>query len=225
MSCPRPGNHHATEPAWGFRFLRRSSRPRSRRCWRTGCSSTPNVQPRVHSMKPTFASPTSTATSARCRSSNGWVNTLSIRMETTVTTTARKLGSGPTQRCPSIQAGQDIPAHADRFGLASRSSESAHVRSSSSVPHDSMNERARATVRSLRRPILARPAPSCADDNDRLRLSSKPPCPNKAGKKDSTDRCPQPSLRAVRHAIVQPHHAPASAMPILSQMVQDTIAA
>jgi hypothetical protein len=96
-----------------FRSLRRSIRTRSRRCWRTGCSSTPNVQPRVHSMRPTFASPTSTATSARCRSSNGWVNTLSIRMETTATTTARKSRSRPTQLCLSIEVGQDNPAHAD----------------------------------------------------------------------------------------------------------------
>jgi hypothetical protein len=91
------------------------------RCWRTGCSSTLNVQPRAHFMRPTFASPTSTARNARCRSSFGWVNTLSIGMEITAITTARTLRSRPTQRCQSIPLGQDNPAQVDSIGLASAS--------------------------------------------------------------------------------------------------------
>src|SRR6516162_8221570 len=43
--------------------------------------------------------------------------------------------------------------------------------------------------RSLRGPILARPSPSCAHDDDRLRLPPASPARNgKAGKKESTDR-------------------------------------
>ena len=84
-----PGHYRAALAVVPFRSLRRSIRIRCHRCWRTGCSSTPNVQPRAHFMRPTFASPTSTARNARCRSSFGWVNTLSIGMETTATTTAR----------------------------------------------------------------------------------------------------------------------------------------
>jgi hypothetical protein len=57
---------------------------------------------RAHFMRPTFASPTSTARNARYRSSFGWANTLSIGMEITATTTARTLKSRPIQRCQLI---------------------------------------------------------------------------------------------------------------------------
>src|SRR6266571_1033537 len=47
----------------------------------------------------------------------------------------------------------------------------------------------RAGPRSLRGPILAGPASSCANDNDRLRLPpASPACNSKAEKKESTDR-------------------------------------
>src|SRR5262249_39451324 len=43
--------------------------------------------------------------------------------------------------------------------------------------------------RPLRGPILARPSPTCAHDNDRLRLpSASSPNPSETGKKESTDR-------------------------------------
>src|SRR5215831_10417265 len=45
----------------------------------------------------------------------------------------------------------------------------------------------RTRPRSLRRPVLAGPAPPCADDDDRLRFPSVSPAQNsKAGKKEST---------------------------------------
>ena len=47
----------------------------------------------------------------------------------------------------------------------------------------------RTRPRSLRRPVLAGPAPPCADDDDRLRFPSVSPAQNsKAGKKESTGR-------------------------------------
>jgi hypothetical protein len=59
----------------------------------------------------------------------------------------------------------------------------------------------RTRPRSLRGPILARPSPSCANDHDRLRL---PPAssPRKQGGKKTHGPPPQPSLPAVRNAIV-----------------------
>src|SRR6516165_2041038 len=47
----------------------------------------------------------------------------------------------------------------------------------------------RTRPRSLRRPVLAGPAPPCADDDDRLRFPSVSPAQNsKTGKKESTGR-------------------------------------
>src|SRR5262249_22978218 len=47
----------------------------------------------------------------------------------------------------------------------------------------------RTRPRPLRGPILARPSPTCAHDNDRLRLpSASSPHPSETGKKESTDR-------------------------------------
>src|ERR671923_128848 len=49
----------------------------------------------------------------------------------------------------------------------------------------------RTRSRSLRGTILARPTPSCAHDDDRVRLPPASPSRNsKAGKKESTDRRP-----------------------------------
>src|SRR5262245_21246758 len=46
----------------------------------------------------------------------------------------------------------------------------------------------RTRPRPLRGPILARPSPTCAHDNDRLRLpSASSPHPSETGKKGSTD--------------------------------------
>src|SRR5262249_45296659 len=51
----------------------------------------------------------------------------------------------------------------------------------------------RTRSRSLRGPILARPAPSCAHDDDRLRIPPASPAHNStAGKKESTGRRPSP---------------------------------
>src|SRR5215203_1661189 len=62
--------------------------------------------------------------------------------------------------------------------------------------------------RSLRGPVLARPASSCADDDDRLRLPpASPPCNSKGGKKESTGHrrsrlcqpCATPFSNSSRH--------------------------
>jgi hypothetical protein len=49
--------------------------------------------------------------------------------------------------------------------------------------------------------ILARPSPSCADDDDRSCLS--PASPQQGGKKRINRPPPQPTLPAVRHAILE----------------------
>ena len=57
--------------------------------------------------------------------------------------------------------------------------------------------------RSLRGTIVGRPSSSCAHDNDRLRLPpASPPHQRAAEKKESNGPPPQPSLPAVRHAII-----------------------
>ena len=61
----------------------------------------------------------------------------------------------------------------------------------------------RTRSRSLRGTILARPSPSCAHDDDRLRLPpASPPRNSEAGKKESTGHRLSQALPAVRHAIV-----------------------
>ena len=61
----------------------------------------------------------------------------------------------------------------------------------------------RTRPRPFRGPILARPSPTRAHDNDRVRLpSASSPHPSEAGKKRINGPPPQPSLPAVRHAIV-----------------------
>ena len=62
----------------------------------------------------------------------------------------------------------------------------------------------RTRSRSLRGTILARPSPSCAHDDDRICLPpASPPFNSKAGKKKSNGPPPQPTLPAVRHAILE----------------------
>ena len=57
--------------------------------------------------------------------------------------------------------------------------------------------------RSLRGTIVGRPSSSCAHDNDRLRLPpASPPHQRAGGKKRINGPPPQPSLPAVRHAII-----------------------
>jgi hypothetical protein len=57
--------------------------------------------------------------------------------------------------------------------------------------------------RSLRGTVLARPAPSCAHDDDRLRFPPVSPAQNsKAGKKNQRAAA-KPTLRAVRQAILE----------------------
>src|SRR5881398_986250 len=60
-----------------------------------------------------------------------------------------------------------------------------------------------AIARSLRGTILARPTPSCAHDNDRVRLPpASPPRNSKTGKRINGPP-PQPTLPAVRQAILE----------------------
>ena len=57
--------------------------------------------------------------------------------------------------------------------------------------------------RPLRGPVLARAPPTCADDHDRLCLPPAPaPGPSRAGKKSVHRGPPQPSLPAVRRAVI-----------------------
>ena len=145
-----------------FRSLRRSIRTRSRRYWRTGCSSTPNVQPRAPFMRRTFASPTSTARNARCRSSFGWVNTPSIGMEITATTTARALRSQPTQPCQSIPLGQDNAAQVDSIDLASGQRASVEWRNRLIAPLGAHPSALRPSCRAAQCASLIAPAPVSA---------------------------------------------------------------
>ena len=69
--------------------------------------------------------------------------------------------------------------------------------------------------------LLARPSPSRPHDNDRLRLpSASSPHPSEAGKKEINGPPPQPSLPAVRHAIVDLIMRPLQRCPNCRQWVR-----
>jgi hypothetical protein len=77
----------------------------------------------------------------------------------------------------------------------------------------------RTRSRSLRGPILARPASSCAHDDDRLRFPPVSPAQNSKAKKRINGPPPQPTLPAVLQGHRRTHRSATTAtMPALQKM-------
>src|SRR6516225_4807340 len=90
-------------------------------------------------------------------------------------------------------AGKDGPTHLG-----------GHYQGAMDLRAGSPADERRTWSRSLRGTILARPTPSCAHDDDCVRLPPASPASNsKGGKKRINGPPPQPTLPAVRHAILE----------------------
>ena len=76
----------------------------------------------------------------------------------------------------------------------------------------------RTRPRSLRRPILARPAPACAHDDDRLRLPPASPPRKQGGKKNNLRATTSAQLACRAKCHRQPNHPTAAAMPALPEI-------
>ena len=105
-------------------------------------------------------------------------------------------------------AGKDGPAHLG-----------GHHQGTMDLRAGSPTAERRTRSRSLRGTILARPSPSCAHDNDRVRLPPvSPPCNSKAGKKNQRATAPADfASRAPRHPRTH-RSTTAAAMPALPKM-------
>src|SRR5882757_5100235 len=105
----------------------------------------------------------------------------------------RTQGVGREEILSRQPAGKDRPAHLGGYHQGAMD-----------LRTGSPTAEGRTRSRSLRGTILARPSPPCAHDDDRVRLPpASPPCNCKAGKKESNGPPPQPTLPAVRHAILE----------------------
>jgi len=112
----------ARKPTWPpFGLCEDRSEPEGPRCWRTGCSSTPNVQPRAHFMRPTFRLPNINCEKCTRRSSFGWVRHALNRDGDYSYHHCANVKITATPRCQSIPLGQENPAQVECIGLASPS--------------------------------------------------------------------------------------------------------